>query len=47
MKQPDQIRKELTGAFDDRDLKVNDALLSASPHFDDYVRMGPAQSSRD
>ncbi|BDC42657.1 LirA/MavJ family T4SS effector [Paraburkholderia terrae] len=40
MKQPDEIRKELTDAFDDKDLKVNGALLSGSPHFGDYVRMG-------
>jgi hypothetical protein len=40
MKKPDEIRKELTDAFDAKGVKVNDALLSASPHFEDYVRMG-------
>ncbi|MBB5497706.1 LirA/MavJ family T4SS effector [Paraburkholderia sp. MM5384-R2] len=40
MKKLDEIRKELTDAFDGKDLKVNDQLLSVSPHFADYVRMG-------
>jgi hypothetical protein len=40
MKKQDEIRKELTDAFDAKGLKVNDTLLSASPHFEDYVRMG-------
>ncbi|MFX1675678.1 hypothetical protein PWR63_26055 [Paraburkholderia sp. A2WS-5] len=40
MKSLEEIRAELKVAFDDKDLKVDGKLLSESPHFNDYLRMG-------